>query len=344
MGLGVLILGFGSKLKALLPLLKLGKFGGTILSMLISVGAYAFLFPWQFAVGFVILIFVHEMGHVVAAKRKGLPVSAPTFIPFVGALITLKRNPQDAETEAYVAFGGPLLGTVGALVTYGLGVYTANPFFYVLAWTGFAINLFNLVPIHPLDGGRIVTAITRWLWILGLILGVVLVIYLRSWLLLFILVIFLFELWGQIRPKGRQVKRYLTLSVPEDPFLQQDIMLPGEEHRRELSFYQYCDVKTKVHYLEIVYPGLGTLVKTENVEDKIHRIELVRTQFNEENGNLRMQLEVTMTPAQQMAKELDYYRITTGKRLLYGLAYISLAAFLGYMMWLTHTVLPPSAG
>jgi Zn-dependent protease len=334
-----LILGIGSKLKALLPLLKLGKFGGTILSMLVSVGAYAFLFPWQFAVGFVILIFVHEMGHVFAAKRKGLPVSAPTFIPFMGALITLKRHPQDAETEAYVAFGGPILGTVGALLTYWLGVYTGNPLFYGLAWTGFAINLFNLVPIHPLDGGRIVTAITRWLWILGLILGVVLMIYLRSWLLLFILVLFVFELWGQIRPKGRKVKRYITLSVPEEPFFEHSVMLPGEEHRRELPFYQYCDIETKEHYLAIEYPGLGILFKKENIEDKIHKVELIRTRLNEEDGKLHMQLELTMTPAQQIAKELDYYRITTGKRLLYGLAYVGLAAFLGYMMWFTHAVI-----
>lgn len=305
--------------------------------MLVSVGAYAFLFPWQFAVGFVILIFIHEMGHVVAAKRKGLPVTAPTFIPFMGALIMLKRNPQDAETEAYVAFGGPLLGTVGALIAYALGYYTENPFFYGLAWIGFAINLFNLVPIHPLDGGRIVTAITRWLWILGLILGVLLIIYLRSWLLFFVLILFVFELWGQIRPKGRKVKRYMALSVPKEHFLQHGVMFPGEEHRRELPFYQYCDLKTRAPYLEVEYPGLGTLIKTEDVQDKIHKIELVKTQSEEESGNLQMQLEVTVTPAQQIAKELDYYRIATRKRVLYGLAYVSLAAFLGYMMWITHT-------
>ncbi|MBE0341963.1 site-2 protease family protein, partial [Paenibacillus sp. 28ISP30-2] len=100
--------------KSLLALLKFGKFGGVLISMAITIGTYAIIYPWGFAVGFVLLLFVHELGHVWAAKRKGLPVSAPLFIPFLGALITMKRHPLDAQTEAYVAMGGPFLGTVGA--------------------------------------------------------------------------------------------------------------------------------------------------------------------------------------------------------------------------------------
>lgn len=108
-------------LSALLLLLKGAKFGKLLLTggtMLISVVAYSFLFGWWYAVGFVALIFVHEMGHFIAARRRGLDVGAPTFIPFVGAWIQLKQLPHDAETEAYIGMAGPLAGTLGALVCY----------------------------------------------------------------------------------------------------------------------------------------------------------------------------------------------------------------------------------
>ena len=90
------------------------KFVGTALSGLVSVAAYALLWSWWFAVGLVVLLFIHEMGHVLEAKRQGLPVSAPMFIPFLGALITLKELPDDVWREARVALAGPIVGTLGA--------------------------------------------------------------------------------------------------------------------------------------------------------------------------------------------------------------------------------------
>lgn len=123
--------------------------------MMVSIWAYALISPWQFAVGFVALMFVHEIGHVIAAKRIGLPVSAPLFIPFMGALITMKRQPLDARQEAYVAFGGPILGSIGAVVVFGAAYYYHSPLLYSLAYVGFLLNLINLLPIHPLDGGEL---------------------------------------------------------------------------------------------------------------------------------------------------------------------------------------------
>ena len=74
------------------------------------------VFGWRYAVGFVALLLIHEMGHFIAARQRGLPVGMPTFIPFMGAWIEMKAMPHDAETEAYVGLGGPLLGTIGALL------------------------------------------------------------------------------------------------------------------------------------------------------------------------------------------------------------------------------------
>jgi Zn-dependent protease len=157
-------------IKTLLLLLsaaKLGKILTTGGTMLISVFAYAWIFGWPYAVGFVLLIFVHEMGHYVAARRRGLDVGAPTFIPFVGAWIQLKALPHDAETEAYVGIWGPLAGTFGALVCYALARQYDNQLLLALAYAGCFLNLFNLIPLLPFDGGRVTQVISPKLWLVG---------------------------------------------------------------------------------------------------------------------------------------------------------------------------------
>jgi Zn-dependent protease len=156
--------------KALLALLAAGKLGKVLLTggtMILSVFAYALVFGWWYAVGFVVLIFVHEMGHFLAAKQRGLDVGAPTFIPFVGAWIELKDLPHDVETEAWVGLAGPLLGSVGALGCYYLYRMTDQPLFLALSYAGFFLNLFNLIPVSPFDGGRITAILSPRIWLLG---------------------------------------------------------------------------------------------------------------------------------------------------------------------------------
>ncbi|MGH3072310.1 MAG: site-2 protease family protein [Gaiellaceae bacterium] len=164
-------------------------------SMLVSIGAYALLWGWQFAVGFVLLLLVHELGHVWEAKRQGLPVSAPMFIPFLGALITLKQLPDNAWNEAKVAIAGPIVGGLGAAAVWGLGEYLDSELLVALAFTGFFLNLFNLAPISPLDGGRIVAAIHPGLWLAGLVLLLGLTIVAPNPILILILVLGGLESW-----------------------------------------------------------------------------------------------------------------------------------------------------
>jgi len=147
-----------------IPMLKVSA------GMLISIGFYAMLFGWRFAVGFILLLFIHETGHLIAARMVGLKVSLPVFIPFMGAMILLKDAPPNAWIESIVGIGGPLLGSLGALLVAGLYFVTGNQLFLVLGYVGFFLNLFNLIPIVPLDGGRIVSAISPRLWLVGLII------------------------------------------------------------------------------------------------------------------------------------------------------------------------------
>jgi Zn-dependent protease len=122
---------------------------------------------WQYAAGFVALLFVHEMGHYVAARQRGLNVGAPMFIPFVGAWIELKQQPMNVETEAYVAVAGPLVGTLGAVAIYFWGRSEGSNLLLAIAYAGFFINLFNLLPLSPLDGGRITAIISPRVWLIG---------------------------------------------------------------------------------------------------------------------------------------------------------------------------------
>jgi Zn-dependent protease len=148
---------------------KLGKLltsGGT---MLLSLVVYAWIYGWRYAAGFIGLLFIHEMGHYIAAKQKGLPVGLPTFIPFVGAWIELKQLPHDAQTEAYVGMGGPLLGTVGATLCYLLARNAPDAqWSLAVSYSGFFLNLFNLIPLPPFDGGRITAALSPAIWLAGL--------------------------------------------------------------------------------------------------------------------------------------------------------------------------------
>ena len=146
--LGVVLLFIFGKAKFLLPLMKFTKLS-TLLSMFVAVWAYGLIWGLPFAIGFVLLIYVHEMGHAIVLHQQGIRAGAPVFIPFVGAVIAMKGLPRNAYIEALVGIGGPILGSIGALVCLIIGWATGNDFWNALAYTGFLLNMFNLIPISP---------------------------------------------------------------------------------------------------------------------------------------------------------------------------------------------------
>ncbi|HMA52136.1 MAG TPA: site-2 protease family protein, partial [Magnetospirillaceae bacterium] len=139
----------------LLAGLKWGKLATVGGSMLLSLLVYGAIWGWRYAAGFLALLLIHEMGHYVAARQRGLDVGAPTFIPFVGAWIQLKSQPLTVETEAYIAYAGPLVGSLGAFAVYFLARQQNSDLLLSIAYAGFFLNFFNLLPLSPLDGGRI---------------------------------------------------------------------------------------------------------------------------------------------------------------------------------------------
>jgi Zn-dependent protease len=181
----------------------------TSASMLVSIAAYAWLWGWKFAVGFVLLILVHELGHFAEAKRQGLDVGAPMFIPFLGAAILLKEHPLNAWREAQIAIAGPILGSLGSAAVWLVGEQYDSDLFRALGFTGFFLNLFNLLPVVPLDGGRIVSAIHPVLWLVGFAGLLALVFFHPNPILIVILLFVGLELWNRWQErKSADAQRY----------------------------------------------------------------------------------------------------------------------------------------
>ncbi|WP_343731755.1 site-2 protease family protein [Duganella sp.] len=204
---------------------KMGKLLTTSATMLISIVAYSWIYGWRYAVGFVGLIFVHEMGHYVAARQRGLAVGAPTFIPFVGAWVALKDVPHDVETEAYIGFAGPLAGTAGAMVCYYFARNNDSNLLLALAYSGCMLNLINLIPVSPLDGGRITAIISPKVWLAGVPLLAALFFYHPSPMLILVAVLAYPQIkeaiWGDpAKPDG-----YYT--VPRDTRINYGVLYLG---------------------------------------------------------------------------------------------------------------------
>jgi Zn-dependent protease len=211
--IGLLLAKLGAKLKFLLILLPKMKILTTAGTMLVSTAAYAWLFGWQFGIGFVLLILVHEMGHAIQLRREGVKAGWPVFIPFLGAYIGMKEMPKDAGAEARVGLAGPILGSIGSLVPLALYAATGNDLFRALAYIGFFLNLFNLLPVLPLDGGRAMAAVSPIFWAVGVALIVAAAILFPSPIILLIVLFGGLETWRRWKArKSPEMKAYHQVS------------------------------------------------------------------------------------------------------------------------------------
>ena len=193
---GAALAKFFAAIKGVVLLLPKVKLLTTLGTALVSVVLYSLVFGWWFAVGFVALLFVHEMGHVIQLRREGIRSTAPVFVPFLGAVVGMKQMPDDALAEARVGLAGPILGTAGAAVCLAIAEATNSSGLRALAYVGFLLNLINLVPLTPFDGGRAMAAMAPWLWFVGL--GVMVFLLLLTHIP-FLLIFVLFGGWDTYR-------------------------------------------------------------------------------------------------------------------------------------------------
>jgi Zn-dependent protease len=204
---GAVLAKFGAKLKLLLVALPKLKLFTTSASMLVSIVAYQLIFGWAFAVGFVLLLLLHELGHVIQLRREGIEASAPMFIPFLGAVVAAKSLGRDAAAEARVGLAGPVLGSAATLIPLAIWLATGEDFWRALAYIGFFLNLFNLLPVLPLDGGRAMAALSPWVWFAGFAGLLVLTVFFPNPILLLVILFGGIESWRRWKarktPQGR---------------------------------------------------------------------------------------------------------------------------------------------
>jgi Zn-dependent protease len=200
--IGLLLAKFGAKAKVLLFALPKLKLFTTSASMLVSIVAYQLLFGWAFSVGLVLLLLLHELGHVIQLRREGVEASAPMFIPFLGAVIAAKSMGKDAAAEARVGLAGPILGTIATLVPLGVWLATGEDLWRALAYIGFFLNLLNLLPVLPLDGGRAMAALSPWVWFAGFAGLIALTFFFPNPILLLVLLFGGLESWRRWKARN----------------------------------------------------------------------------------------------------------------------------------------------
>jgi Zn-dependent protease len=199
-GLAALLLAIWSKFGLVAALFLKVPALATLGSALVSVAAYSLWGgPW-FAVGLVLMIFVHEMGHVLEIRRQGMHATAPIFIPFVGAAIFQRSHAQSPLRQAQIGIAGPIAGTIGA--TVALVLYNSTHWNVLLIWAyfGFLINLFNLIPFGMLDGGWILAPVSKWIQVAGLaVLGGLFLANLVSPIVIIVVILGLPVVWQRFR-------------------------------------------------------------------------------------------------------------------------------------------------
>lgn len=306
---GIVIAFIGAKFKMILPLLKAAKFM-SFLSLLFYLFVYGMTFGWYFAFAIVYLIVCHEGGHLIAAKRKKLPTSPAFFIPFVGAFISLKETPKDAVTESYVAFGGPLVGLISILPAIPLYHYTHNEFFGLVIALGCILNLFNLIPVSPLDGGRILSVLPPIFWFIGIMIMLVFTFYQPSFITFYIIFLGIATFISRIRGSFtlRVVKEKIKLyehTIKQIQF--------GFIHTQDVGIY-------KEHFF---FPYFEDDKKIENLIQK-ERIEInhifrsIRFRFDESDEEWRQYLdqlideirEQKILPLLKEKEKLETYYVT----------------------------------
>ncbi len=167
-------------------------------SMALSIAAYATKAPLPLVVGFAIIILIHEIGHAVVIRAKGLRAGMMVFIPFIGGAVTLKDQPRSAYDDAQIGLAGPIAGTFACLVALQIYKWTGAPLYLAIAAAGFAVNLINLLPIGMLDGGRISAAVTKWMWVFGGGVLVYKVVKQPNPLMLLVLLLVAFQVYASI--------------------------------------------------------------------------------------------------------------------------------------------------
>ncbi|EEL51479.1 MULTISPECIES: site-2 protease family protein [Bacillus cereus group] len=336
-----------SKLKWVFAIFKFAKFS-TVFSMLLSLGAYATIYGWKFGVALIYLLFVHEMGHLWAAKRKGIPTSPAIFIPFMGALIGMKEMPKNAKDEAYIAYMGPLFGLLSFLPAIPLYIITGEPFWALVILLGSILNFFNLIPVSPLDGGRIISAVSTKIWMLGLAILLGYSIFFKSIMGGFIFIVGCMELY-RVMKRNKPIEELGYKVDVMRAYLakfQEEFQETEAVHRKIYMIHHEMNLLRQRERENQLKTGERQKMEViEYILKKFEPLDYVPYEDEKEEHTIRITeaLEVSERKMNKWEKEKqqqeDYYKIDTKTKWTVFVCYIGLLVILGYTAYEGYIIL-----
>ncbi|MFT8872617.1 MAG: site-2 protease family protein [Sporolactobacillus sp.] len=345
LGLGAASLLVLGKLKFLVVVLKFVKLS-SLLSLVLSFGLYAALYGWQFAVALMYVLILHEAGHIIVATQRGVPTSPVFFIPFVGATAGIKGGFRHARDETAIAFGGPLLGTLATALALLLYDWSINPIWLLAVYFGAMINLLNLIPISPLDGGRIVTAISPKIWFVGLVVLAVYLIFFPNALLVLILLLGFLQIIGLLREPfaGRLLGAYVRLlerrarqlavyEQSSDDLYSRNLLVYDDKQRMQ-RLMNRCEYLKKDRTLSRVYRKVRLYLFDKQISI------LTNTPIDETPDSLKW-LEGESRRVRQKQRQLkNYYRTSAAEKITTGALYLILLVCLAALLYMSMRLLP----
>lgn len=330
-------------LLVLTPLVKFLAKYKTLVSMLIALAAYATMFTWKLALAMIYLIFVHELGHMLAARRKGIPFHPAVFIPFLGAVVVLKKFPKDAETSAYISIAGPLFGLISTVPPLLLYMWTEKPFWLVVVYACAFINLINLLPMHPFDGGKVAAVFSKNLWIVGVI-GLTLFQLIKGWhpYLIILTILGLSEVYAEnLKHRDAIVARHAAIRAKECIEILKGLGT-DDGFWKARRYITNLKIET-ADFNKDEYPLFGS--KNKKIEHEKLRIDQECVGILEECLNADekyiadtiQHLETKKAKYEEMAEEVEqYYNISKKAKWTYLILYLTLVAILGILSYWSY--------
>lgn len=304
--------------------LKFGKIGATIITMLMSIWAYALLYPWKFAFLLVLLIFIHELGHVLTAKYRGLQVTAPTFIPFLGAFVMTKSKELSLKEKGFISLGGPILGAISSIICFIIGIHFGISWFSAASFLFLLINLVNSFPLYPLDGYWILKVATYQnrraqgiLFGLFILLGFGVGIYFKSLTICIIYLLLLIETW--LTRNNENEKNVFTrkLNVEKSLFLINEVKFPRKRKEIELQFEPDRNGEQETGMLKVFFPKVGMIGRIQSEFTNIKKLSVIETMQYGKHVVFTVKGEEDINNSSQE-------KIQTKVKLSYGIAYFLL--------------------
>nr|WP_242637705.1 MULTISPECIES: site-2 protease family protein [Bacillaceae] len=304
--------------------------------MFISFWSYTLLYPWKFSSTLILLIFIHEIGHVLAAKYRGLQVTAPTFIPFLGAFVITKNTNTSLEKRAFISIGGPIIGGISGIIFFLFGQQVAADWLCSAALLFLLVNLVNSFPFYPMDGFWILKAITYRspkiqgiLFRLFILCGFGVGIYFKNMTICIIYLLLLIETW--LNRNDETVGKFFTrkLIVNKSLFLNNDVPIPKKRKKLELQFTPEKNGGYKMTMVQVFFPQVGMIGRIEAGKLDIKRLSLIETVQSSE------QLVLTLSGEEGIAdipKDGIPQKIRWGYGILYTILVFSQFLFL-YYFW-----------